>query len=63
MPERKFETQKSKKSKIEIQKLSKAFGGTMTDQECMDALGLSRNTYYKYKKELAEQLRQAKMTT
>lgn len=35
-----------------ILKYSKDFSGTLSDVECMQLIGLSRNTYYKYKKEL-----------
>ena len=28
------------------------FSGSLSDIECMKLIGLSRNTYYKYKKEL-----------
>lgn len=45
-------TQKSKDLKPKIMKMSKDFGGNMTDKEVMEILHLSRNTYYKYKKEL-----------
>lgn len=37
-----------------IVKYSKDFSGTLADAECMKLIGLSRNTYYKYKKELKE---------
>lgn len=40
----------------QIKKLSRDFLGTNTDAEVMKIIGISRNTYYKYKKELAEQL-------
>lgn len=43
--------------KAEIQKKSKDFNGTMTDTDLIKVLGISRNTYYKYKKELLEELR------
>ena len=33
-----------------ILKLSKDFGGSLTDSECIELLGIARNTYYKYKK-------------
>ena len=39
-------------SKEMIIKLSKSFNGTLSDVECMKLIGLSRNTYYKYKREL-----------
>ena len=33
-----------------IYKYSKSFTGTLNDKECMKLIGLSANTYYKYKK-------------
>ena len=39
-----------------IRKHSKSFQGTLSDQECLKLTGVSRNTYYKYKRELHEQL-------
>lgn len=33
-----------------IMKLSRDFGGSLTDTECIELLGIARNTYYKYKK-------------
>lgn len=48
-----FETKKSKEAKEKILKYSKDFGGQMQDKEIMeDVLKISRNSYYKYKKEL-----------
>lgn len=38
-----------------IEKHSRDFRGTLSDSEVMKLTGLSRNTYYKYKKELANQ--------
>lgn len=35
-----------------ILKLSKSFNGNLSDVECMKLINLSRNTYYKYKREL-----------
>ena len=35
-----------------IRKYSKDFDGMLSDKECMKIVGVSRNTYYKYKKEL-----------
>ena len=37
-----------------IEKHSKSFRGTLNDSECMKLTQLSRNTYYKYKRELME---------
>lgn len=48
-----IETKKSKAAKEIIKKHSKAFGGTLTDSECQKLAGISRNSFYKYKRELA----------
>ena len=48
-----FVTKKSKTAKEIISRHSKAFGGSLDDGEVMQLCGCSRNTYYKYKKELA----------
>lgn len=46
---------KKKAPAIEIiKKHSKEFGGSLTDPECMALAKVSRNTYYKYKRELKE---------
>ena len=45
-------TQKSKIATEKILKYSKDFGGTLNDIDCMQLIGISRNTYYKYKKAL-----------
>ena len=42
-------TKKGIATKQGILKYSKDFGGSLTDVECMNLLGISRNTYYKYK--------------
>lgn len=47
-------TKKSIQAKKEIIKYSKDFNGTLKDTEVMKLTGLARNTYYKYKKEIAE---------
>jgi DNA invertase Pin-like site-specific DNA recombinase len=39
-------------AKEEIICLSKDFEGTLSDGECIKLIGIHRNTYYKYKKEL-----------
>lgn len=49
---KKLTTKKSIDKKKEIQKHSIDFGGSLNDVDCMKLTGLSRNTYYKYKKEL-----------
>ncbi len=45
-------TKKSISAKEGILKYSKDFEGSLTDLDCIKLLGLSRNTYYKYKREL-----------
>ena len=50
----KLTTKKSIAAKADIEKYSKDFNGTLTDAECMRMIGIARNTYYKYKKELLE---------
>ena len=49
-------TKKSIKAKEIILKHSKEFDGTLNDIECMKLTGLTRNTYYKYKRELKENI-------
>ncbi len=48
----KLTTKKSVESKKLIEQHSKDFSGTLDDITVMKITGLSRNTYYKYKKEL-----------
>lgn len=48
----KLTTKKSVISKEIIKKHSQDFGGTLADADVMTLTGLSRNTYYKYKREL-----------
>lgn len=52
----KLNVKKSVKAKEQIIKYSKDFKGNLSDVEVMKLVGLSRNTYYKYKKELREEL-------
>lgn len=56
VPGKKLTTKKSIEKKMEIQKHSIDFGGTLNDVDCMKLTGLSRNTYYKYKRELKAEL-------
>ena len=51
----KLTTKKSISAKEEIIKYSKDFSGTLADADVMKLTGLSRNTYYKYKRELKEE--------
>lgn len=53
----KLTTKKSIEAKEQIQKYSKDFKGSLKDIEVMKLVGLARNTYYKYKKELIKELR------
>ena len=45
-------TKKSKSAKEIIRKHSKDFDGTLNDAEVMKLAGISRNSYYKYKREI-----------
>lgn len=49
-------TKKSIRAKEMIRKYSKDFGGTLNDVECIQLIGISRGSYYKYKKEISAQL-------
>ena len=49
-------TKKSLLAKKQIQKYSKDFNGSLMDVEVIKLIGISRNSYYKYKKELTEEL-------
>lgn len=51
-----FETKKSIQAKKDIVKLSRDFQGTMKDVDCIRLIGISSNSYYKYKRELISQL-------
>ena len=37
-----------------IKKYSKDFDGALCDADCIKLIGIARNTYYKYKRELRE---------
>lgn len=47
-------TKKEKEAKPLIIKYSKDFDGTLSDKEVIKLVGISRNSYYTYKKELKE---------
>jgi len=51
----KLTTKKSIEAKKQIRKYSKDFEGTLSDADVITLVGLARNTYYKYKKEMKEQ--------
>ena len=51
-----YQTKKSVQAKKDIMNLSRDFGGTMKDVDCIRLIGISPTSYYKYKRELATQL-------
>ena len=53
-PGRKLNIKKSAPCKEQIKKYSRDFDGTLTDAECIKLIGIARNTYYKYKREMRE---------
>lgn len=55
-PGRKLTIKKSAPCKEQIKKYSRDFDGTLTDADCIKLIGIARNTYYKYKRELREEL-------
>ena len=52
----KLTTKKSIEKKKEIQKYNKDFNGVLNDTETIKLVGINRNTFYKYKKELINEL-------
>lgn len=50
----KYRVKKAITAKAVILKHSKYFGGNLTDAECMKLAGCSRNSFYKYKREMIE---------
>lgn len=50
----KLTTKKSVVSKEQLLKYSRDFNGTLSDMECIRLIGISRGSYYKYKRELRE---------
>ena len=48
----KLTTKKSIAAKADILKYSKDFNGSLNDLECIRIIGIARNSFYKYKKEL-----------
>lgn len=49
-------TKKSIEARGQIKKYSKDFNGSLKDIEVMKLIGISRNSYYKYKKEIVNEL-------
>lgn len=52
----KIVTKKNVEAKKDIMRLSKDFNGTFSDMDCIRMIGVARNTYYKYKAELKNDL-------
>ena len=50
-----YHTKKSEEAKAVILKTSRAFGGNLKDGEIMKLTGISRGSFYQYKKELMEE--------
>lgn len=51
-----YTTKKSIEAKQKILKWSRDFSGTLSDIDVINRLGINRHTYYKYKKELLEDM-------
>lgn len=51
---RKYASKKSLEMKVKIEKMSRDFGGSMTDKEVIETLGVARNSFYKWKRELLD---------
>ena len=47
-----YETQKARAAKDIISRHNRSFGGSLTDDETMKQAGISRKSFYKYKREL-----------
>lgn len=52
----KYETKKSEECKKKILQLSKSFGGSLSNIQLIELLGISENSLLKYKRELKEDL-------
>ena len=52
----KLQVKKAAPAKEKIKKYSHKFDGTLSDVECRKLVGVSRNTFYKYKRELMDEL-------
>lgn len=51
-----YETKKSKSCKADIRRLSRDFDGSLSDIDVIKYLGISRNSFYKYKRELLAEM-------
>ena len=52
----KIEYESTKQKKREIYKYSSSFNGMLKDKEVIKLFGISRNSYYKYKREINEEI-------
>lgn len=52
----KLTTKKSIEAKAQIKKYSRDFDGSLDDPEVIKLIGISRNSFYKYKRELREEI-------
>ena len=59
VPGRKLNIKKASAAKEKIRKYSKDFDGSLPDIEVIKLVGVANNTYYKYKRELREELSNA----
>ena len=50
----KLTTKKSKEAKAKILQYCKDFDGTLNDTDCRKLIGIAKNTYFKYKREIKE---------
>ncbi len=57
---RKLTTKKSLEAKEKIRKHARDFGGSLNDKEVMELCSIARNSYYKYKREIIEDMEGAK---
>lgn len=55
IPGKKLTTKKAVLAMDAIRTHSRDFGGTLNDAECMKLAGVSRNSFYKYKRQIAEE--------
>lgn len=58
---KKLTTKKSILAKEQIRKLSKDFNGDLADIDVINRIGIARNSYYKYKKELVTELQEEQL--
>lgn len=55
IPGKKLTTKKAVLAMDVISRHSRDFGGTLNDADCMKLAGVSRNSFYKYKRQIAEE--------